>query len=112
VRWTDEDDRGDHRARGHRARWAVIGGEGGGGGLNTASEVLDGQGRGVPDDGASGGDGALESVKAASREFMAALAGACTTDKRRSGNWSGSMPTTVPYWSSYRPSCSRSGRGI
>jgi len=45
-------------------------------GYDTASEVLDGQGRGVSDDSESGVDGALESVKAASRELLPTVAGA------------------------------------
>jgi len=59
-----------------RRRWAVTEG----GRLDTASERLDGQGRGASDDRESGVDGALESVKAASREHLRALARARTAE--------------------------------
>ena len=42
--------------------------------LDTASELPDGQGRGASDDRESGVDGALDSVKAASRELRPTLA--------------------------------------
>ena len=47
-----------------RRRWAVMEG----GRLDTASERLGGQGRGASEDRESGVDGALDLVKAASRE--------------------------------------------
>jgi hypothetical protein len=65
-------------------------------GYDTASDVLDGQGRGVSDDSECGLDGALESVKAASRELLPTVAGAGTTGNGRSVNPSESVPTTVP----------------
>ena len=67
------------------ARRAVIGGDKKEGRLDTASDVLDGQGRGVSDDSESGVDGALESVKAASRELLPTLARAGTAGNGQGG---------------------------
>ena len=73
-------------------------------GYDTASEVLDGQGRGVSDDSESGVDGALESVKVASRELLPTLAGAGTTGNGCFGHCGGSAPARVPRWLPYTPS--------
>jgi len=56
--------------------------------LDTASERLDGQGRGASDDKESGVVGALDSVMVASRELRPRLAGARTSYTGRFVTWS------------------------